>query len=316
MTRAGLVIVVLGGTALVSVGCGGDGDAATAGGPKPLEKVAITLDGRAGAQSAGVLMAEELGYFEDAGIEPWIGSPNAPSRPAAYVTNGIDEIGLTQQPQLLIAQEKGMPLVAVGSAMPAPNLTLMWPKSSDVRRLADLKGRTIGIQGVPFQEAFLESILARAGLSIDEVEVKRVGYELVPALLSGKVDAILGSLNLDRVELYARGVELVVRTPESLGLPEFEALVVIARKDRLAEDPQLMHGFISALVRGTVAAREDPERAARVIFESGEASRSLDLETIETQLDATIPLLTNDGQTNQAREAELRSWMRKEGMFE
>jgi putative hydroxymethylpyrimidine transport system substrate-binding protein len=279
-----------------------------------MERVAVTLDGRPGAGNVGVLMADELGYFRDVGLDVWWGSPNWPSRPAAYVANRIDDLGLVQQPQFALAQEKGLPIVAVGSVMLAPTAVLMWPASSTMRRISDLDGRTIGIPGVTFQEAFLESVLSRAGLTIDDVTLKRVGYGLVPALISGKVDAIFGgTLNIDRVELDERGVDLTIPPIGALGLPPNEELLAIGRADSVAEDPRLAHRFMSAVIRGNAAAMSDPERAAEVIHE---ANPAVALGTQEAQVLATLPLLSTNGRTNPRQEGKLRAWMREEGMFE
>lgn len=304
--------------ALLLVGCGtggGKSDASTERSSRP-PKVEVTLDGRAGAENAGIVMAEELGYFQDVGIDVWVGSPAAPNRPAQYVTSGVDDLGVTQQPQVMIAQEKGMPIVPVGSVIPVHTIALMWLESSGMRRIADLKGKTIAIPGVAFQEAFLERILARSGLSIKDVKIKRVGYALAAALLSGKADAIFGgTLNVDRVDLDERGQKLVIPAIGSLGLPPYEELVVIARADRVAEEPQLIRRFMAAVIRGNAAVQEDPKRAAKLLYEDDETSRATNLKTLEAQIQATVPLLSASSQINLGQETALRAWMRKEGMF-
>lgn len=317
MTKACLSLISLAFAALLLGGCGTGGSEtdASAESSSRLQKVEVTLDGRAGAENAGIVMAQKLGYFRDVGIDAWVGSPAFPNRPAAYVTFGTDDLGVAQQPQMMIAQEKGMPIVPVGSVIPAHTVALMWLESSGMRRIGDLKGKTIAIPGVAFQEPFLESILARSGLSIKDVKIKKVGYGLVAALLSGKADAIFGgTLNVDRVELDERGQKLVIPAIRSLGFPPYEDLVVIARADRVAEEPQLIRRFMSAVIRGNAAVQEDPKRAAKLLYED-EANQTANLKTLEAQVQATLPLLSTSGQINPGQEAALRAWMRKEGMF-
>ena len=108
------------------------------------------------------------------------------------VVNGSDDLGVAHGAQVTIAQEKGVPIVVVGSLVPEPTAALIWSKESDIGGIADLKGKTIAIPGLSFQRDFLETILARGGLTLDDVKVKSVGNELVPALASGKADAIFG----------------------------------------------------------------------------------------------------------------------------
>ncbi|HSC21158.1 MAG TPA: ABC transporter substrate-binding protein, partial [Solirubrobacterales bacterium] len=175
---------------LFAVGCGG-GDAETeivhtrAEKPAHLKKMRVTLDGQEGAQSAGIVMAQKRGFFADAGLDVSILSPALPARPVPYVATREDDLGVAQEPQLVLAKEKGTPVVAVGSLIGRPTAAMIWLKSSQIKGIADLKGKTIAIPGVPFQKAFLKSCLARYGLTLADVEVKDVGYNLVSALVKG-----------------------------------------------------------------------------------------------------------------------------------
>src|SRR4029079_4221377 len=103
-------------------------------------------------------------------------------------------------------------------------------------------------------------VLARVGLSLKDVQVKSVGYNLVPALASGRGAAIFGGAwNLEGARLEALGAKPVITRIQSLGAPSYEELVVIARKDLLAENPGLACRFMSAVRHGTEAAVKSPE---------------------------------------------------------
>ncbi|HET9199218.1 MAG TPA: aldehyde dehydrogenase family protein [Solirubrobacterales bacterium] len=200
LAGAALLVVFLG------VGCGGgdDGPEATTSEPaaetqKPAaskekfpSELKVTVDGWEGPQTIGILMAEKRGYFKDEGLDVWVGVPATPSRPVAYVADHTDDIGVTQAPAVVAAAEKGRPIVAVGSLVAHPTAAMIWLRSSGIGSIAELKGKTIGIPGVPFQEEFLESALRGAGLNPGDVEIKKVGYDLVTDLLEGRIDAAFG----------------------------------------------------------------------------------------------------------------------------
>src|SRR5204863_4648865 len=98
-----------------------------------------------------------------------------------------------------------------------------------IHSLADLKGRSVGITGVPADYAALES----AGLRND-VKVVNVGYSLLPALLSHKVDAVLGVYrNVEGIELEQRGFHPTVIPLHRAGVPTYDELVLVANSDRL-----------------------------------------------------------------------------------
>src|SRR4051812_17016079 len=70
--------------------------------PAPSEPLRMTLDARFGAENAGALIAEERGYFQDAGLEVLIGMPRTPDAPVTYVALGVDDVGIAQQPQIVL----------------------------------------------------------------------------------------------------------------------------------------------------------------------------------------------------------------------
>jgi putative hydroxymethylpyrimidine transport system substrate-binding protein len=297
--------------ALLLAGCGDDGGAETVETrtdrqeqtkpPKPaknLKSIEITLDGYPNAENVGVWMAEERGYFEDAGLEVSIHTPVTPLLPVKYVADRTVDLAITNGPQVAVAKGKGVPVVAIRSLLPRPTAAMIWLRKSKIGSLSDLKGKTIAIPGVPFQEDLLESVLEQAGLTLADVEVEQVEHLLVPALVSGRADAIFGgSWNVEGVELDSRGLEPVITRVEDLDIPAYEELVLITRRDRLAKDPKSIRAFTAALARGTAAAIEDPEEATDVLLEqSGKSNR----KAIEAQLEATLPLLSKTGRMHAA----------------
>jgi putative hydroxymethylpyrimidine transport system substrate-binding protein len=302
-------------------GCGDTTDAvqsdpaAGQAGPPPLpSEIRVTLDSYMGPENVGLLMAESRGYFDDAGLNVWLGVPVSPVSPVAYVAKRIDELGVAQMPQVLAAQQRGVPVEAVGSVIPKPTAALIWLRGSGISAIADLKGKTIAVPGIPSQKDLLEAVLARAGLTLGEVNVETVEYKLASALLGGRADAIFGgSWNLEGAALKARGAQPVIKSVRDLGVPAYDELVVVARSDRVAADPQMIRAFMAAVERGTAAAVRDPQAAARVIAEGLEPNPSISREEAEAQLKATLPLLSETGHLDPERTAEFTDWMRAQG---
>jgi putative hydroxymethylpyrimidine transport system substrate-binding protein len=316
--------LLLVGVAILLVGCGegsgGETGEAPAPEPKPQE-VNITLDGLFSPENAGLLTAKDQGYFEDAGFAVNIMAPSPPTRPIRYVTEGTIDMAVSHPPQVLLAQEKGLPIVALGSLVSRPTMGMIWLKDSKIEGIADLEGKTILSQGLPFEVDFLKAVLARAGLAPSDVKIKqtraRAQYELVPELISGYADAIFGgSGNVEGAELESRGLEPVVTNVRNLGIPPYDELVVIARRDRLAKEPELFQRLMAAVRRGTAAAIEDPEAATEAVIaglegEGYEANR----RATEAEVEASLPLLSPDGRIDREQNSELASWMREEGML-
>lgn len=319
MARLSKLVLTVGAAAALLVGCGAGTDAETEGPPperlKTVQTVKVTLDGEPGPETAGLLTADKLGYFGEAGLIVETYAPLDPARPVQYVADESVDIAVTHEPQVVLAQEEGTPVVAVGSLVPEPTLSMMWLSDSGIDGLADLEGKTIGIPGAPFQIDFLEAVLARAGLKLSDVKIKKSNYQLVPDLIKGRVDAIFGgSPNVEGAELESRGLEPVVVEAGEMGIPPYDELVVIARKDRVAANPKLFRVFMEAVNRGTAAAIEDPEGAAGAIRYADETD--FDLKPTEAGVEATLPLLSTTGRIDPAKVSNLIAWMHKEGMIQ
>jgi ABC-type nitrate/sulfonate/bicarbonate transport system substrate-binding protein len=327
-------VVLLLGTAAVAillVGCGGGestgsqeghparAEVAASEGPPPYkcptrdDRVNVTLDGHAGPGDVGILMADRRGFFKDAGLHIWVLSPANPEYPVPYVAGGGDDFGVAQQPQVVIGRDEGAQLVAFGALIAQPTESIIWLKGSGIHEVADLKGKTIAFPGVPFQRTFLEKALSRAGLTLDDVKVRRVGYELIPTLLSGKADAIFGgSWNLEGAALEARGERPVITKLTDLGIPGYDQSVVMAPYECIYKHPGMIRDFMDAVARGTEVAVENPGAAARVIEEDVESDPDVGRRELEAQLKATLPLLSRSGTLNPGRQA-LLEWMSEEG---
>jgi putative hydroxymethylpyrimidine transport system substrate-binding protein len=312
--RSSLALLVI---ALLLAGCGGGGSEEDAGADEQAATrgVGVVFDGQVDAATVGVRLAEERGYFKDLGLDVASGSPIGPNRPIVYVLTEAQDIGITSLPQLLLAKEEGIPIVAIGSLVPQTTLSMIWLKKSGIRNLADLKGKTIAIPGLAFQMRFLEAVLERAGLTLADVKVKRAGYKLLPALVGGRVDAIFGAdWNIQGAVLEARGLEPVIRRAKALGIPNYDELVYFTRKSLLNKEPDLVPEFMAGTTRGSTAVAEDPEAAAKLLKDD-EADPEATPETSQAELAATGPLLSSTGQIDPARVEDLQRWMREEGML-
>jgi ABC-type nitrate/sulfonate/bicarbonate transport system substrate-binding protein len=282
----------------------------------PPPEIAVTLDGYMGAENVGLLVAEEKGYYDDLGLNVSLRSPIEPRRPVTYVADRTDEIGVAQMPQVVLAKEKGAPLVVVGSVIPRPTAAVIWLPESGIQSIADLRGKTIATPGIPYQEAFLETVLEREGLTLKDVKIKHARFDLVPALLHGKADAIFGgSWNLEGAALESLGAEPVITRLSSLGIPAYEELVVLVRTDTLAKEPEMVRDFMSATVRGTRFAVGHPNAAVKALKEGIEHNLKSTPKEFEAQLKATLPLLSKSGRMDPAQTTGLVNWMQKQGMI-
>jgi putative hydroxymethylpyrimidine transport system substrate-binding protein len=271
--------------ALALSACG----AKSEGGGSERQQLSLTLDFYPNPDHAGIYMAQKLGYFEEAGLDVSINAPSDPSAPIKQVAAGQSDLAISYEPEVALAHDKGLDVVAVGALVNRPLTSLIWLKKSGVKGVGDLKGKTVATAGIPYQDAFLKTILARVHLTPEDVKSVNVGFGLLPALVSGSAQAMLGGYsNVEGIDLRERGKEPVVTPVDKLGVPTYDELVLVTSRQKLEEDPEEIRLFLAALERGTNAAVENPGAATKAITE---ANHDLEPKLTAAEVKATLPLL-------------------------
>ena len=253
------------------------------------ESFSLTLDFYPNPDHAGIYMADKLGYFEEAGLDLGIETPSDPAAPVKQVAAGRSDLAISYQPEVALAREQGLDVVAVAALVNQPLTSMIWLRKSGIKGVADLKGKTVATAGIPYQDKFLETILARVDLNPDQVKSVNVGFGLLPALAGGSAQAMLGGFrNVEGVDLRLRGLAPVVTPVDQLGVPSYDELVLVARRQSLEENPDKFRLFLAALERGTDAAVANPGAATTAITE---ANPDLEPKLASAEVKATLPLL-------------------------
>jgi putative hydroxymethylpyrimidine transport system substrate-binding protein len=296
--------------ALGLAACGEKSEDVTGAEPTPLS---LTLDFYPNPDHAGIYMAEKLGYFADAGLEVSIHTPADPAAPTKLVAAGQTDLAISYEPEVMLAHENGLDVVAVGALVDRPLTSMIWLAKSGIKGIGDLRGKTIATAGIPYQDAYLKTILARANLSTDDVKTVNVGFGLLPAILGGKADAMLGGFsNVEGVDLRLRGKDPVVTPVDRLGVPTYDELVLVANRRRLEEDPEPYRLFLAALARGTAAAVKSPGATVDALLE---ANPDLDPKLTRAEVDATLPLLSGNGEMNPPEWTDFIAWMSENSLI-
>ena len=150
-----------------------------------------------------------------------------------------------------------------------------------IRTPADLHGKTVGTAGIDYQSAYLHAI-APPG-----VKQVNVGFDLVPALVSGKVDAVLGAYwNYEAIQLRQKGRNPRVIRIDRAGVPTYDELVVTAKERDVLEHPDRIRRFLAGLEAGARVLRADPEIGVRPLLA---ANRTLDPRLQRASVNVTLP---------------------------
>ncbi len=322
MTRRLLALTILLACTALLAACGekSEPDPGAAGGGGSTEPLRLMLDYFPNADHAGIYAAQASGAYGKAGLDVTITPPPDPSAPLKLLLAGKTDLAISYEPELLLARDKGAALVAVGALVQKPLTSLMAVGKAGIRTPQDLRGKRVGTAGIPYQSAYLKTILETAGVEPGSVKETNVGFNLVPAMLSGKVDATLGAFwNYEGTDLARRGRDPVIQRMEKLGVPTYAELVFVARRRDLDDEfGAKVRRFMQATARGHAALKADPQAGLEGLLN---ADKGLDRGLQEAVVKATLPVFFPAdrerpfGYQDPAEWQAYADWMRDEGLI-
>lgn len=282
MKRSAALLAAI--VAIAATGCGDDG--AEPGAPSGAARsLTLVLDFAPNAVHAGIYAALERGFFDDLLIDPEVRAPGESTDAPKLLRAGRADLAILDIHDLAIARERGADLVGVGAIVQRPLAAVIAGDRGAIRRPADLSGKRVGVTGLPSDDAVLDTVLESAGIEPGEVERITTGFDSVAALASGRVDAATAFWNAEGVELERLGVPTREFRVDEFGAPRYPELVLVTTRETLEAQPALIDAALGAILAGTQAMLEDPDRALADLLD---ALPELDRESQKGQLDSLI----------------------------
>ncbi len=296
MTRrlAPLAGWLLASLALAACGAKTDTLSPTSARSRPLS---LMLDWLPNADHVGLYQVLADGGFKAAGLNVSVHVPTNPATPLQLLQAGKVDVAISYEPELMLARDKGAPLVAIGAVVQRPLTSIISLRTKRITSPAQLRGKTVGDAGIPYQHAYLQTILKHAGVPPSSVKEVNVGDNLVGSMLSGRVDATLGGYwNYEAIQLRQAGKHPNVIHVENAGVPNYDELVLVTTEKALANSGTTseLRRFVQALGRGYESVRADPQAGVNALTKANPAlSAKLQLASVTATLPSFFPALAN-----------------------
>jgi len=199
---------------------------------------------QASASILEVIAADRLGYFKDLCLDVRLqpGSGDV-SQNTKLLASGRVQVGGLSQQDTMTANANGLRITGISSYSDAGlDILMTMPSVSD---LAQLKGKTLGQKGlVPVG---VSAMLDKAGLAKGDVKEVKVGYD--PTILPrGQVDALVGFVSNEPLQLEAAGTPVKVWQPKDFGVPGSLGSFA-ANPDFLKKHPTAAQDFLRAVFK-------------------------------------------------------------------
>jgi putative hydroxymethylpyrimidine transport system substrate-binding protein len=255
-----------------------------------VQPLTVMLDWSPNADHVGIYQAQAEGDFRRAALSVHLEyNTSDPSAPLRLLAAGKVNVAIAYEPEVLLARDRGVPLVSVAALVQRPLTAVVSLASKHITTPADLRGKTVGVAGIPYQTAFLKTILRHASVPRSSVKEVNVGENLVSSMLSGRVDATLGAYwNYEAIQLAQLGRHPHVIHMEQAGVPPYNELVFVVKESEIIDHPSLIRRFVQAVARGYASARANPVAAVHNLLAANpDAGLSTKLQLASVR--ATMP---------------------------
>lgn len=179
---------------------------------------------------------------------------------------GTEHLVISGADEAAVAASNGSELVIVGGFYQQYPVEIIVPEDSDINELVDLQGKTVGVPG-HYGENWYATLLAleTAGLTEDDVDIQEIGYTQQSALMTSKVDAIVGYANNDAVQLEQ--AEFPVRGLQASAENPLIGASLITTRSVLESRSEEVQAAVQASILGMSSFMEDPDGAVAATAE-------------------------------------------------
>jgi putative hydroxymethylpyrimidine transport system substrate-binding protein len=273
-------------TALLLAACGAKRDQI-----QPIagraQNVTMMLDWLPNADHVGIYEAIANGDLKDAGIDLHVETPPSPNAPLSLLEAGKVNVAISYEPEVLLARDRKQTILSFAALVQRPLTSVISVGSKHIKSISQLRGKTVGTAGIPYQTAYLDTMLDHAGVPRSSVKQVDVGSELVPEMISGRVDATLGGYwNYEAIELRQAHKKPNVIPVSAGGVPSYDELVLVTTEKYFENHVTLLRGLVQALGRGYAAVRANPQQGVEAL---DAANPSLDPTLQTAAVQATLP---------------------------
>ncbi|WP_274308710.1 ABC transporter substrate-binding protein [Solibacillus daqui] len=305
---------------IMLVGCSND-KSSQENGQSELEKISIMLDWYPNAVHSAFYVAKEKGYFEEQGLDVEIQMPADTNDPLKLAATGKVDLAISYQSQVVQSRAEGIPVVSVAAYVRHSLDSIMMKKEAGVNSPKDLEGKSVGYPSTVITEAVIKTMVEHDGGDFSKVKMTDVGWDLIPAVATDKVDAIGGGyVNHELVLLNKEGYEMEALRLDDYGVPDNYELVIVAGEKTFNKKKASIEKFWQAVTKGQQFVKENPEAGLQILLANENADSSLDAEVEKESLKILLPLMEDKGVPFGYQEEEswqnVANWLYEAGVID
>jgi NitT/TauT family transport system substrate-binding protein len=273
--------------------------------------ITFQLNWVAGGANAGFAAAVAEGYYKDAGLDVKLVEGNGSGNTAQLVAAGRAQLAYADAVAVSQLIAKGAPMKIVSTIYQSNPNEVMALKKTGIKSIKDLNGKKVGVPSGSSQTTMLPLFLKANNLKESDVNLINMPMtSMVPSLLAGQVDAILGSMDAYQIQAEAQGAQLDNYRFADYGVPTVSTSI-FANDAYIKDNPEVIKKFIAASLKGWSFALDNPEKAVKdlkAVFPE------MNEKTAAAELAAITPLFCSGG-AKYIGKAEDSQWVKTQDLL-
>ncbi len=237
-------------------------------GPEPVEEVTVMLDWVPNTNHTGLFVAQELGYFEEQGLQVELVQPGEVFAEQA-VAGGAADFGISFQEQVTLARADEVPIVSIAAIIQHNSSGFASRAELNLASPGNWTNIRYGSFGSPFEEPTLRVLMECDAGDFEELEIVDIGFADPLALLDeGQIELAWIFFGWQGIQAQQQGIELDIVMMEDWFdcIPDYYTPVLIANEQTIQDQPELVESFVQAVSRGYSYAIRNPEEAADILL--------------------------------------------------
>jgi NitT/TauT family transport system substrate-binding protein len=250
----------------------------------------------------------EKGFFAEQGINlNIIKSPDVPES-ISYLISKRADLAVYYMPNLIKAGQRTKELQVIGVLIDQPLRAFIFREESEIDTPYDLQGKIIGANPEGFFGAYIRGAVEKWGVQF--AEIKKLQFDPVAALMTRTVDVISGVFwNVEPELMRARGIPCGYFKVQEFGVPSFDELIFISRRDFLKNNPTIATRFRHAVMESIRYCKAHPDEAF-AIYSSLHPDKSEDTNTWEKKCwEITYPLYPEEQNISEEKWVNFYKWL-------
>ena len=237
---------------------------------KNSKKITMVLDWTPNTNHTGIYVAQEKGYFKEAGLDVSVIQP--PDNGATdLVASGGAEFGIDFQDTLAAAfsSDSPLPVTAVAAILQHNTSGLISLKKKGIDSPGKLEGHSYATWDSPIEQAVLKNVVEKDGGDFSRVKLISTYVEDIVAALHADIESVWIYYGWDGVKCDMEGLSTNFLPFADMN-PTFDnnSPVIIGNNDYMKKNPDTTKAFLSAVKKGYEYAAGNPSDAADILLKA------------------------------------------------